>query len=79
MPDKDLPRLDIDSVMPYDCIRLKYAWAEQSEKYHNGDINRDEYDKWRYNYPKYDETSGFVKVPSQALSDMLVNTLKRNE
>ncbi|WP_294774852.1 hypothetical protein [uncultured Eubacterium sp.] len=36
MPDKDLPRLDIDSVMPYDCIRLKYAWAEQSEKYHNG-------------------------------------------
>lgn len=25
------------------------AWAEQSEKYHNGDINRDEYDKWRYN------------------------------
>lgn len=55
------------------------AWAEQSEKYHNGDINRDEYDKWRYNYPKYDETSGFVKVPSQALSDMLVNTLKRNE
>ena len=39
MPDKDLPRLDIDSVMPYDCIRLKYAWAEQSEKYHNGDIN----------------------------------------
>ena len=39
------------------------AWAEQSEKYHNSDINRDEYDKWRYNYPKYDETSGFVKVP----------------
>lgn len=31
------------------------AWAEQSEKYHNGDINRDEYDKWRYNYPEYDE------------------------
>lgn len=48
MPDKDLSRLDIDSVMPYDCIRLKYAWAEQSEKYHNGEINRDEYDKWRY-------------------------------
>lgn len=51
MPDKDLPRLDIDSVMPYDYIRLKYAWAEQSEKYHNCDINRDDYDKWRYNYP----------------------------
>ena len=52
------------------------AWAEQSEKYHNGDINRDEYDKWRYNYPKYDETSGFVKVPSQQLSDAMVEAFK---
>ena len=48
------------------------AWAEQSEKYHNGDINRDDYDKWRYNYPKYDEASGYVKVPSQQLSDAMV-------
>ena len=52
------------------------AWAEQSEKYHNGDINRDEYDKWRYNYPKYDETSGYVKVPSQAFSDAMVESFK---
>ena len=52
------------------------AWAEQSEKYHNGDINRDEYDKWRYNYPKYDETSSFVKVPSQNLSDAMVEAFK---
>ena len=52
------------------------AWAEQSEKYHNGDINRDEYDKWRYNYPKFDETSGFVKVPSQNFSDAMVESFK---
>lgn len=52
------------------------AWAEQSEKYHNGDINRDEYDKWRYNYPKYDETSDFVKVPSQNFSDAIVEAFK---
>ena len=52
------------------------AWAEQSEKYHNGDINRDEYDKWRYNYPKYDETSGFVKVPSQNFSNAMVEAFK---
>lgn len=52
------------------------TWAEQSEKYHNGDINRDKYDKWRYNYPKYDETSGFVKVPSQNLSDAMVEAFK---
>lgn len=53
------------------------AWAEQAEKYHNGDISREDYDKWRYNYPKYDENSGYVKVPSKELSDMLVETIKK--
>ena len=48
------------------------AWAEQSEKYHNGDINRDEYDKWRYNYPKYDKTSDFVKTPSQEVNEAML-------
>lgn len=52
------------------------AWAEQAEKYHNGDINRDEYDKWRYNYPKYDDTSGFVKVPSQEISEAILEPFK---
>ena len=52
------------------------AWAEQAEKYHNGEINREDYDKWRYNYLKYDETSGYVKVPSQQLSDALVEAFK---
>ena len=52
------------------------AWAEQAEKYRNGDISRDEYDKWRYNYPKYDETSGFVKVPSQNFSDTMAEAFK---
>ena len=48
------------------------AWAQQAEKLRNGEINREDYDKWRYNYPKYDEASGYVKVPSQQLSDALV-------
>lgn len=52
------------------------AWAEQAEKYRNGKINREDYDKWRYNYPKYDETSGYVKVPSQQLSDALVEAFE---
>ena len=52
------------------------AWAEQAEKYRNGEINREDYDKWRYNYPKYDEASGYVKVPSQQLSDALVEAFK---
>ena len=52
------------------------AWAEQAERHRNGEINREDYDKWRYNYPKYDETSGYVKVPSQQLSDALVEAFK---
>ena len=52
------------------------AWAEQAEKYRNGEINREDYDKWRYNYPKYDETSGYVKVPSQQLSDAMLEAFK---
>lgn len=52
------------------------AWAEQAEKYRKGDISREDYDKWRYNYPKYDETSGFVKVPSQEISEAILEPFK---
>ena len=52
------------------------AWKEQAEKYKNGEITKEEYDRWRYNYPKYDETSGYVKAPSQELSDMSTELLK---
>ena len=52
------------------------AWAQQAEKLRNGEINREDYDKRRYNYPKYDETSGYVKVPSQQLSDVMLEAFK---
>ena len=52
------------------------AWAEQTEKYRNGEINREDYDKWRYNYPKYDENSGYDKVPSQEFSDVMTEAFK---
>ena len=52
------------------------AWAGQAEKYRDGEINREDYDKWRYNYPKYDEASGYVTVPSQQLSDVMLKAFK---
>ena len=67
------PRKGTDAA---ELSQMLNAWAEQSEKYHNGDINRDEYDKWRYNYPKYDENSGYVKVPSQEFSDVMTEAFK---
>lgn len=56
--------------------KMLNAWAEQAQKYHSGDISREDYDKWRYNYPKYDENSGYVKVPSQGLSDKMIEAFK---
>ena len=67
------PRKGTDAA---ELSEMLNAWAEQSEKYHNGDINRDEYDKWRYNYPKYDETSGYVKVLSQEVSEAMLEAFK---
>ena len=55
---------------------MVYAWAPVAEKYRAGEISKEEYDKWRYNYPKYDETSGYVKVPPQQLSDAMVEAFK---
>lgn len=67
------PRKGTDAA---ELSEMLSAWAEQSEKYHNGDINRDDYDKWRYNYPKYDETSGYAKVPSQEVNEAMLEAFK---
>ena len=55
------------------------AWAPVAEKYRAGEITKEEYDKWRYNYPQYDSSRIWVKVPSQELSDVLVESLNRDE
>ena len=52
---------------------MVYAWAAISEKYRAGEISREEYDQWRYCYPQYDDTQTTAKVPSQELSDALIN------
>ena len=67
------PRRGTDATELFEMLT---AWAQQAEKLRNGDINREEYDKWRYNYPKYDAASGYGKVPSQELSDAMVEAFK---
>ncbi len=52
------------------------AWKEQAEKLKNGEITKEEYNRWRYRYPEFDTTQRWAKVPSQELSDMLVDELK---
>jgi len=49
---------------------------QQAAKLESGDITKDDYDQWRYNYPQSDTSKKWAKVPSQELSDYLVNELK---
>ena len=55
------------------------AWNTVSKKYKDEQITKEEYDAWRYNYPKFDDSKTWVKVPSQELSDALVDALKEDK
>ena len=52
------------------------AWREQAAKLEAGEITKEEYDQWRYRYPELDTKQRWAKVPSQELSDYLVEQLK---
>ena len=69
-------RLDKDRGTKYLAMfRMLNAWYEQAEKLKNEEITKEEYDNWQYNYPKFDTTGQWVKIPSQKLSDALSKTL----
>ena len=36
-----------------------------AEKFRAGEISKEDYDKWRYNYPKFDSKKIWAKVPPQ--------------
>ncbi len=52
------------------------AWRQKYDMLNAGEITQEEYDDWRYRYPEFDTTQRWVKVPSQELSNMLMDTLK---
>lgn len=55
------------------------AWQQQSAKLDCGEISKEEYDEWRYKYPELDNSQHWAKVPSKAVSDMLIAGLKEME
>ena len=55
------------------------GWCAEREKYRKGEISKDDYDKWRYNYPKYDTSEHWVKVTSKELSDALIEGLNKKK
>lgn len=56
---------------------MLHAWQEEAAKLERGEISREEYDRWRYHYPEFDTGINRAKVPSQALSDALIEELKK--
>ena len=59
-----------------EIIRMLTAWKEQKAKLDADEIDKDTYDQWRYHYPKFDTTGGWVKVPSGELNDVMLDTFK---
>lgn len=59
-----------------ELLKMLYAWKEQADKLSAAEIDREQYDQWRYHYPKYDTTQLWAKVPSQEFSDALVEQFK---
>ena len=59
-----------------ELLKMLYAWKEQADKLSADEIDREQYDQWRYHYPKFDTTQRWAKVPSQELSDALVEQFK---
>lgn len=70
-------KLDKTNDKTYDEMsQMLFAWLEQAKKLETGEITKEEYDQWRYKYPQLDTTQRWAKVPSQELSDYLVDALK---
>ena len=56
--------------------KMLCSWRQAAAMLKTGEISQEEYDRWRYRYPEFDTTQRWAKVPSQALSDMLIQALK---
>jgi transcriptional regulator with XRE-family HTH domain len=72
-------KLDKSSKAYRGMSEMLHAWLEQAKKLKAGEITKDEYDQWRYNYPKFDTKQRWAKVPSQELSDYLLDALKKDK
>ena len=73
--------LKVDVRKNKDSARLHEmlcSWQQAAAMLKAEEITQEEYDRWRYRYPEFDTTQRGVKVPSQALSDILVEEIKQS-
>lgn len=88
---EDMYGLKISEVDGEPCLRLDKsdystftsmfdmfrAWQQEAAKLDHGEITKEEYDQWRYNYPKFDTSQHWVHLPSRELSDMLIEEFEK--
>ena len=46
------------------------SWSEEKEKLKAGKITKEEYDRWRYHYPAFDDSMIKVKIPPDIQPDV---------
>lgn len=61
----------------FQMLSMLEAWQEPKDKLEAGEITEDDYDRWRYRYPKFDTTKIWVKVPSDQLGRALANGFRK--
>ena len=62
-------KLDKDKGTSYISLLERFtAWQKEAEKYRNGEISKEEYDRWRYTYPEVE-----VQRTRDALDEMREN------
>ena len=65
-------RLDKSRGRTYEAMfNMIDAWRQEAAKLEAGEITKEQYDQWRYRYPKFDTTQIWAKVPPAELTDSL--------
>lgn len=59
-----------------DLLKMLAAWQEQSAKLAAGEITKEDYDKWRYHYPKYNAAQTWMDVSSNNQNNTMLKTSK---
>ncbi len=59
-------------------FKLLQLWAQQAAKRREGEISKEDYDDWRYNFPEHDTSGMFHKVGvSDKLNELLIDELMK--
>lgn len=72
-------RLDKSSKEYLRLLEMFQAWRTMAAKTEAGEITSEEYDEWRYKYPELNTSQRWAKVPSQELSNLLLEALKETK